>query len=186
MRRKLWSKMYLKAYRRLMFRPDKTLRMVFPTDLLSGKTPELVKSLYLSASDTDKRTEFYDVFTSDYAIHALALKLLSRFPSYDFQRLAKFHDSLEANLKVKYWQVIGFVVAVASFLLKDMPEAVVKNLGIDYSSYQTYVFYTGAVAFAYLSVVIAVPWYITARQKLEHKFVGDVLRYTALLLEKHS
>src|SRR5215831_6556889 len=115
--RKLWFNWYNKTVFRMAFHPIQyfrwtrgVLRGSGRQDLLSGKTPDFFKSIYAEASDTDKSSEFYEICCGDYSLHALSLKLLSRFPDYEFEKLAQFHDALEVNLRFTPWQTIGFIV----------------------------------------------------------------------------
>src|SRR5215469_5736383 len=119
-RSKLWAKLYLKKVLQDTFLRPLKLTKLHITDIVSGRTSDFVKSVFGLASGSDKTSEFYDVCSCDYPIHALSLKIASRFPSYEFHKLARLHDYLEKKaLRFTAWQVIGFVVAAASFMLKD-------------------------------------------------------------------
>ncbi|HLW54374.1 MAG TPA: hypothetical protein VKW06_16175 [Candidatus Angelobacter sp.] len=189
-RRQLWARLWKRYWAKNMFRhPIRfTWRIVHGTftpsrDLLSGKKIDVIHDVYATASDEDKRSDFYRVCASDYVVHSLSSELIARYPAYDFDKLASLHDSLQRDrIEFTGRQTIAFIIAAASFLLKDVPKEIIEDqFRMPYSQYEISVFWVGVGSAGYLALNFGPYWWLNSKARGKHRFIGQVLRYTSLL-----
>jgi hypothetical protein len=140
------------------------------------------------ATDAEKSTELYKLFSSDYPDHNISVNLMRSFPSFDFVRVAKRHETVAKNrLEWSGLSVITFIVAAVSFLLKEVPKSVIEGqLGIQKDTFEQYVFWIGLISAVYFLFLFGSSLFATYRAKIEQAYVAQILAYCCLLSESNA
>jgi len=155
------------------------------TDLLSGRNAEFSKTVWAgTASDAQKRSDYYPIMMSDYPLHALSESLVARFPGVDFAKLKKLQELKKSGLsRFNAKQTLGIVFAIATVLLKSVPESVVARV-IDYKQFELLTFIIASLALLYLFLVLLPFWLKTSQANATHVYANEVLEYTCIRLGK--
>lgn len=134
--------------------PKKYLRLLrdFPSawrqlDPLSGKNTAFNKSVLMTViSDVEKADSFHAILMTDYPLHALSIRLDNNFPDVDFEKLKELHELKETSvLPLSIKQSVGIVLAIATILLKTIPQSVVARI-MDYKQFEMVTFAVACLA----------------------------------------
>jgi hypothetical protein len=132
------------------------------------------------ATDAEQASEAFAVTNSDFPMDYLARALTARFPDVDFEKMRSLFESSRNSVKLELKQVLGLGLAAGSLLLKTVPKPVVERyLGTPYDDFQVIVFWITMAVTAYIGLVLAPIWFIRARYRARHRFIQEVLDYTA-------
>lgn len=159
----------------------------FRRDFLSGKNLEFIRvPLSLSATETERVTDYFKVATSDYPVDTLSDFLRKNFHSADFDSLKRIHDLRKANISiVSARRVLGFIWAGAALILKSTPKKVVEErFGLSYENFEAGVFWAMLGLLGYVLLVMLPAWILRLRAKYVHWSVAAVLEYTAIKYPK--
>ena len=158
------------------------IRYVWSRPESAGK-PKYVKNLILELAKEDEESELgYRVLTATYPIHELASVLLKELSFTDFAHLGKIHDMKSAELSAfKPKAILGFVIAVATLLLRSVPATVLGDLGISDAFYERVVFWSFAGLFVYLMLILLPGWLLIARARRRNRRANYLIQYAVLL-----
>jgi hypothetical protein len=151
------------------------------TKLLSSKTSETMKRLFLeAATEEQKRNEYFPIVVSDYSMDLLSTHVATRFAEFDFGKLKKLHEVKKNNIAfnpVRY--MIGFYIAIGTVLLKSVPQSVVERF-TPYRSFEEIVFWVLALVLALVLLYFMPSWRKYEFAKRDHEFIGDILAYITI------
>lgn len=154
--------------------------------LLSGKNSDIIRTTVAKyATDDQKTSDYFSIAVSDYPIDTLSINLKMKFSEVNFSKLKMIHDLRKANLsRFNARQIMGFVLAAATILLKSVPKRVVEDtLGITYEDFEVVVFWVTVALLGYLLLILLPTWFMYSKAKTTHAYVGGILEYTAI---KHA
>jgi hypothetical protein len=154
---------------------------IIALDPLINKNPSTNRQRIAKvATESEKQNEYFDIVISDYFLDSLASHILARFPEFDFGKLKKLHDlKKEQFTRFNAAQIVGAVLAVATLLLKSVPESVVSRV-IEYSTFELYVFLATIGLTLYLFVFILPLWLKISSAQKKQRVIGDILSYITI------
>lgn len=164
-----------------------SIKSLLQMNLLSGKNPEIDrKSIPECATEEQKKNDYYPILISEYPLHELSVALEHEFPDCDFEKIEKLHELMKVELSrfnITHW--VGVVLAAAAFLLKSIPESIVKRV-VNYETFELVVFLFAAFAALYLFVILLPFWLLYYKARRSHDFAGTTIEYTAIRVSKKS
>jgi hypothetical protein len=160
----------------------KAWKTIWRFDPLSEKTQDTTRNAVLAlATDAEKRSVFFSVATSEYPTDTLSDCLRQEFLAFNFEKLAKIHDSKQSQLsRFSMKQILGVILAAWTVILKSTPKSVVEWAGMSYDEFEFYVFCVTAALAAYILVALLPSWIKYNRARKKNQRVGEILEYTVI------
>ena len=114
-------------------------------------------------------------------MEAVSLELEKRFKGYDFENILNLLANREVNTHLAeptFGKAVGFVVAIASFMLKMVPSSIIKDdLQLDYTLYQKNVFYVLSTSLFYVIILLGGTLIRNYKAKIRKAYFANILSY---------
>ena len=145
---------------------------------LSGRSLDLNRTLISNnATEDEKKNPYSNIAVSEYPLDALSESVKQKCTNVDSSGLKELHELRMTQLsRFNAKQLLGIVLAAAAMILQLAPKAVIRGVfGVEYATFQIWVFWGTVIVFLYLLIAVLPGWWKHHKARRSHAFVGDVI-----------